>query len=125
MLSFAALSEIEVQMDQHQGNKGYLRVYSYHVTNADPPAKSHTLIAMFSGRQKECYFTGRYWVKSSADANWFCYLDFSKVMIFNGIMPVNSGLDPQLNFFLVKVSNISFNTFCIEKILSSTLPPYF
>lgn len=40
-------------------------------------------------------------------------------------MPVNSGLDPQLKFLLVKVSNVSFNAFCAGKILSSTLLPYF
>ena len=74
---------------------------------------------MFSGRQKEYYFTEGYWVRSSADANWLSYLDFS------GVTPVYSGLDPQLKFLLVKISNVSFNAFCVGKILSSTLPPYF
>lgn len=74
---------------------------------------------MFSGRQKEYYFTKGDWVRCSADANWLSYLDFS------GVMSVNSGLDPQLKFLLVIVSNVSFNAFCVGKNLSSTLPPYF
>lgn len=47
---------------------------------------------MFFGRQKEYYFTEGHGVRSSADANWLSYFDFS------GVVPVNSGLDPQMKF---------------------------
>lgn len=71
---------------------------------------------MCSGKEEKYYFTEGHWVRSSAVANWLSYL--------GGVMPVNSGLDPQLNFFLVRDSNVSLNIFCVGTILLSILPPY-